>query len=88
LYGGIGILCAPLNDAWILTIGNDISDEQDISTVNSVSFEWEYYPLRYDHGEVRCWHAHCCINSGLVQKRQRLKLTVKLLIGKLIYRIQ
>ena len=45
VYGGMGMLCCPLNDAWILTVKN-----------NKKHIQWEQSDLSYDHGEVRCWH--------------------------------
>ena len=39
MYGGIGMLNTPLNDAWILTIKDDLS------------IHWNPYYLPYDHGK-------------------------------------
>ena len=39
MYGGIGMLNAPLSDAWILTINEDLS------------IQWNPYHLSYDHGK-------------------------------------
>ena len=44
IYGGIGMLNTPLNDAWILEISEDLQ------------VKWTPYPLSYDHGQVRCLH--------------------------------
>ena len=44
VYGGIGMLNTPLNDAWIL----EVSDGLEVT--------WTPYPLPYDHGQVRCLH--------------------------------
>ena len=46
VYGGIGMLNTPLNDAWIL----EISDY-------GLEVTWTPYTLAYDHGHVRCLHA-------------------------------
>ena len=46
VYGGIGMLNTPLNDAWIL----EISDY-------GLEVTWTPYTLAYDHGQVRCLHA-------------------------------
>ena len=40
MYGGIGMLNTPLNDAWILTINEDLS------------IHWKPYHLSYDHGKI------------------------------------
>merc|ERR1739848_158680 len=53
MYGGIGMLNAPLNDAWILTINEDLS------------IQWNPYHLSYDHGEVRAWHGACYVNHEI-----------------------
>lgn len=44
VYGGLGQLCAPLNDCWILNLCQD-------------DHYWRELELEYDHGEVRCWHS-------------------------------
>ena len=46
MYGGIGMLNTPLNDAWILEILED-----------GLELRWTPYTLPYDHGQVRCLHA-------------------------------
>lgn len=53
LYGGIGMLNTPLNDAWLLEI-NEATGHAS----------WTFYPLKYDHGPVRCWHSACCLKNG------------------------
>ena len=53
VYGGMSMLCCPLNDGWILNL--------DIEQTNSV---WEQIDLSYDHGEVRCWHTTICMKEG------------------------
>lgn len=60
LYGGMGNLCTPFNDAWIL---------------NLFEFSWTEVPLSYDHGQIRCYHGSICtsdseviIHSGLTQE--------------------
>lgn len=52
LYGGIGMLNTPLNDAWILTI----SENQEVN--------WSLYELPYDHGAVRCLHTSTFLTSS------------------------
>ena len=52
VFGGIGMLNTPLNDAWILEVTDDL-----IAT-------WKPFPLKYDHGEVRCLHGSCCLTDG------------------------
>ena len=52
LYGGIGMLNSPLNDAWILRITSDL---QAI---------WIPYPLDYDHGFGRCLHSSLYFQSS------------------------
>ena len=47
VYGGVNLLSSPLNDAWLLKI----------SKSESGRLSWSEMDLRYDHGEVRCWHA-------------------------------
>ena len=56
LYGGMSMLCCPLNDGWILNLD-----------VEQKKAAWEQIDLSYDHGEVRCWHATICLKEGLVQ---------------------
>ena len=63
VYGGLGQLCAPLNDCWVL----EVSDDDDHT--------WRELELDYDHGEVRCWHTasvtrdqEMVIMSGLTQE--------------------
>ena len=53
IYGGIGMLCSPLNDAWILHVKLDKG-----------RIYWEQIDLSYDHGEVRCWHTAVCMSTG------------------------
>ena len=62
VYGGVGQLCSPLNDCWILHVNEDIVC-------------WEEIELPYDHGQVRCWHTgtlsldgELLINSGFTQE--------------------
>ena len=56
VYGGLGLLCAPLNDAWILKV-----DKKTLS-----SADWTQMDLEYDHGEVRCWHGSCKVGLVLI----------------------
>lgn len=51
VYGGVGQLCSPLNDCWILHVNESIVC-------------WEEVELPYDHGEVRCWHTGTCSADG------------------------
>ena len=53
VYGGISMLCSPLNDGWILSLNIETKD-----------FAWEQIDLSYDHGEVRCWHTAICMTEG------------------------
>ena len=53
VYGGIGMLCCPLNDGWIIAID-----------IESKKAQWEQIDLSYDHGEVRCWHTAICMQNG------------------------
>ena len=67
MYGGLGQLCAPLSDCWVLRVdggegGGGVAD-------------WAELELDYDHGEVRCWHTaavtpelEMVIHSGLTQE--------------------
>ena len=62
VYGGLGQLCAPLNDCWILDIQED-------------DHHWWELELDYDHGEVRCWHSaavtqnqEMILHSGFTQE--------------------
>ena len=62
VYGGLGQLCAPLNDCWILHIHED-------------DHHWREMELEYDHGEVRCWHSaavtqyqEMILHSGFTQE--------------------
>ena len=53
VYGGMSMLCCPLNDGWILDINN-----------NKKEVQWKQIDLSYDHGEVRCWHTAICMEKG------------------------
>ena len=64
VYGGMSMLCCPLNDGWILNL--------DIEQRNAV---WEQIDLSYDHGEVRCWHTAICMKEGLVFIGLQMKST-------------
>ena len=62
VYGGVGQLCSPLNDCWILHVNESIVC-------------WEEVELPYDHGQVRCWHSgtlsldgELLIHSGFTQE--------------------
>ena len=44
VYGGLGLLHAPLQDLWWLHGDTEL---------------WEEVELKYDHGEVRCWQVRC-----------------------------
>jgi len=62
VYGGVGQLCNPLNDCWILHVNESIVC-------------WEEVELSYDHGQVRCWHSatlsldgELLIHSGFTQE--------------------
>ena len=54
MYGGIGMLNTPLNDAWILEVHPDLS------------ISWNPYPLPYDHGPIRAWHGSCYVEPQLI----------------------
>ena len=64
VYGGLGLLCAPLNDAWILKV-----DKKTLS-----SADWTQMDLEYDHGEVRCWHGSCKVGLVLIFSHSHLRL--------------
>ena len=68
VYGGLGQLCSPLNDCWILH-------------VNASLVSWEEFDLPYDHGQVRCWHTgtlssdgELLIHSGYTQEHYLTRL--------------
>ena len=70
VYGGLGQLCAPLNDCWVLDVSEDLNDDGI-----SPNHTWRELELDYDHGEVRCWHTasvtrdqEMVIMSGLTQE--------------------
>ena len=69
VYGGLGQLCAPLSDCWVLRVG-----EGGGGAEGGVA-DWAELELDYDHGEVRCWHTaavtpelEMVIHSGLTQE--------------------
>ena len=53
LYGGIGMMDTPLNDAWILEI-------------NGFNIQWTPCDLRYDHGAIRCLHGACLVQDEMI----------------------
>lgn len=53
LYGGIGMMNTPLNDAWILE-------------VKKLDIEWIRYELKYDHGPIRCLHVSCLVQDEVI----------------------
>ena len=71
VYGGLGQLCAPLSDCWVLQVGGA---EAGAEGEGGVAY-WAELELDYDHGEVRCWHTaavtpelEMVIHSGLTQE--------------------
>ena len=81
VYGGLGQLCAPLSDCWVLQVGGDEGGggaeggaEGEGGGEGGVA-DWAELELDYDHGEVRCWHTaavtpelEMVIHSGLTQE--------------------
>ena len=83
VYGGLGQLCAPLSDCWVLQVGEGGGEGEGGGGAEGGGgggaeggvADWAELELDYDHGEVRCWHTaavtpelEMVIHSGLTQE--------------------
>ena len=75
VYGGLGQLCAPLSDCWVLRVGKGGAEGEGGAEGAGGTADWAELELDYDHGEVRCWHTaavtpelEMVIHSGLTQE--------------------